>query len=208
MNFELLESKPASSASLLKRKPIFDVFINDAPFNSSLVVGGARIFHEGYKAWVHMLHRCYGKSAEKYQTYQGVQVCHEWRSFMSFRDWWVDNYVEEWCLDKDTIGAGDVYSPDTCIYIPQGVNKLLNTCAVRRGAQPIGVTEYKGRFRAAVSNPVNGLHEWLGDYRTSAEAHDAWRKRKLEIVEGLKPTLDRIDPRLYPAIKDKVAAMR
>lgn len=208
MNYLYIESKAASSASLMKRKPIFGVFTNDAPFNSSLSIGGKRLTHEGYQAWVHMIHRCYGVSAGKYPTYQGAEVCREWRSFMAFRDWWLTMYVPGWCLDKDLLGDGKLYSPSTCLYIPQELNKLLNTKSRFRGAQPLGVTLYKGKYRAMVSNPLTDLHEFLGDFKTPQEAHQAWRSAKEEIAEGLKETLDTIDSRLYAIVKAKIAAMR
>lgn len=208
MNYPYIESKPASPGSLAKRKPIFDVFVNDAPFNASVVVDGVRLNHEGYQAWVHMIHRCYGVSKDKYPTYAGAEVCADWRSFMCFRRWWISAYKPAWCLDKDLLGDGKLYSPETCLYVPQEINKLLNTKARFRGTQPLGVTYYKGLFRASVSNPITDLHEFLGDFKSPEDAHAAWRSAKEKIVEELKERLNVVDPRLYEIVKRKVAAMR
>lgn len=208
MNYQYIESKQASKSSLLKRKPIFDVFINDAPFNASMSIDGRRICHEGYQAWIHMIHRCYGESAKKYPTYSGVQVSEHWHNFMGFRAWWVTAYVPGWCLDKDLLGDGSIYSPSTCIYVPQDINKLLNTKGRFRGEQPLGVTFYRGKYRAAVSNPVSGLHEFLGDYNTPEEAHNVWCAAKHEIVDALRVKFDQIHPEMYRIVKGKIDALR
>jgi hypothetical protein len=208
MNYLSIEAKPASKSSLLKRKPIFDVFVNDAPFNTSRIVDGVRINHEGYQAWIHMIHRCYGASVRKYPTYSGVRVSENWHSFMCFREWWQSAYVPGWCLDKDILGDGSIYSPSTCMYIPQALNKLLNTKSRFRGEQPLGVTLYKGRYRAAVSNPVTQKHEFLGDYDTPEEAHMVWLAAKHQIVDELKSTFDAVHPRMYSIVKRKINRLR
>lgn len=204
MNYLLLESNPVSNHSIRRRKPIVNGFVNDAPFNISKMVDGKRVYHEGYQSWVHMAHRCYGKVKEHYPTYSGAAVCDNWRSFMAFRAWWVGAYRDGWCLDKDILGDGKLYSPGTCIYIPQGLNKLLNTSPARRGAQPVGVTKFCGKYRAYVRNPVDDLHEFLGDFLTPELAHFAWRKRKNEIIDDMREYMDSVDRRIYPAVKLKI----
>ena len=208
MNYLILESKLASPSSIAKRKPVLGRFINDAPFNVSMSVSGGRINHEGYQAWVHMLHRCYGKVKEQFPSYNGVEVCREWHRFMAFRTWWITSYKPGFCLDKDLLGSGKLYSPETCLYIPQGLNKLLNTSMARRGAQPLGVTFFNGKYRAYVRNPVSDTHEFLGDFDTPEQAHATWRNRKNEILEMMRPLMDSLDRQIYPAVKNKIAEMR
>lgn len=208
MNYLILESKKASTGSIAKRKPIVAGFVNDAEFNVSIKLNGKRLQHEGYQAWIHMVHRCFGVSAEKYPTYAGVTICDSWRIFTNFNSWWKVNQKVGWCLDKDILGSGFLYSPDTCIYIPQKLNKFLNICEARRGANPLGVTLFRNKFRAMVKDPITDVHVWLGDFDTPEEAHLAWWAYKMEIVERLKTSLDAIDGRLYPRIKLKIEALR
>lgn len=207
MNYMLLESNKASTGSIAKRKPIVAGFINDADFNVSIKLNGRRLQHEGYQTWIHMIHRCFGASVTKYPTYSGVTVCEKWRNFSRFNEWWKLNQVPGWCLDKDALGDGSIYSPDTCIYIPQKLNKFLNVCAAKRGDNPLGVTLFRNKFRAMVSDPIAEIHVWIGDFDTAEEAHAEWWRYKMGIVERLKSTLDEIDGRLYPKIKLKIAAL-
>lgn len=201
MNYITIEGRLASKCSINRRNAVCDVFINDAPFNASLVVGGSRIWHEGYQSWVHMIHRAYGKVKTHFPTYEGVEVCEEWRSFMAFRNWWLRSYVPGWCLDKDILGNGKFYSPETCLYIPQWLNKFMNISEASRGKYPIGTTKSGNGFNAHVKNPITGEHEYLGYFKNSSDGSATWRARKLEIIELLKPDMDAIDPRIYSCVR-------
>lgn len=204
MNYIEIEKIPASPGSLSKRKTMFDMYINDAPFNTSITRSGNRLNHEGYQAWIHMIHRSCGKVSTHYPSYQGVSVCDEWRYFMNFRSWWVENYREGWCLDKDLIGNGKIYSPDVCIYIPQQLNKLLNVCSAKRGEVLLGVYKSGRNFGVAISNPISGRHERIGGFKTEQEAHATWRERKLRIISDMKGLMDSIDLRIFPSVVSKV----
>ena len=205
MNYLIVEEVKSSKLSIGKRKQIFDLYVNDAPFQSSIVRDGLRINHEGYQAWIHMIHRVHGKSSDRYTTYKKVKICEEWRSFMAFRDWWVLNYIPGWCLDKDILGLGNIYSPESCIYIPQWLNKILNTSPARRGKYALGVSRSGNKYVASVSNPVTGIHEKVGYFKSEQEARDAWIMRKNEVLLSMKPQIDLVDTRLFGIISHKLA---
>lgn len=205
MNYITIENQPASKCSINRRNAVCDIFINDAPFNASLVVDGARIWHEGYQNWVHMIHRSYGKVKNHFPTYGGVEICDEWRSFMAFRKWWIEAYVAGWCLDKDILGNGKLYSPDTCLYIPQWLNKFMNISEASRGKHPIGTSKSGNGFIAHVKNPITGKHEYLGYFKTDLDGSAAWRARKLEITGLLKRDMDAIDSRIYARVRDFIS---
>ena len=205
MDYLIIENQPASKCSINRRKAVCGVFINDAPFNASIVVAGERLWHEGYRSWTHMIHRAYGKVKTHFPTYEGVEVCEEWRSFMAFRDWWICAHVQGWCMDKDILGNGKLYSPDTCLYIPQWLNKFMNISEASRGNSPIGTTKSGNGFNAHVKNPVTGKHEYLGHFKSAAEGSAAWRERKLEIVDLLKTEMDAIDSRIHARVKNFIA---
>ena len=78
-----------------------------------------------YKAWYHMLQRCYDhKLHERYPTYKDCKVSEEWHNFQNFGKWFDDNYYEiegeTMTLDKDILTKHNkIYSPETCIFVPQ-----------------------------------------------------------------------------------------
>ena len=88
-----------------------------------------------YDVWNSMIKRGYShKFKERKPTYQNVAVCDEWLLFSNFRDWWIENNVRGWQLDKDILVKSNlIYSPDKCVYIPSYVNSLLTDRAAKRG---------------------------------------------------------------------------
>ncbi|TCJ01061.1 AP2 domain-containing protein, partial [Cytobacillus praedii] len=98
-----------------------------------------------YKSWHSMMTRCYNdKYQEKQPTYKGCTVVEEWHNFQNFAKWYDENYYEvegdKMQLDKDIIVKGNkVYSPNTCVFVPQSINKLFIKKEFKRGKLPIGV---------------------------------------------------------------------
>ena len=86
---------------------------------------------DSYVCWNHMLERCYSaKCQEKCPTYKGCYVCDEWLYYPNFKNWYDNNYYEIESktsqLDKDIlIKNNKVYSPNTCIFVPNFINKLF-----------------------------------------------------------------------------------
>jgi hypothetical protein len=87
-----------------------------------------------------MINRCYNRADTAFEYYggRGVKVCEEWRkNGQSFFDWALLNgYKKGLTLDKDKIGNGMLYSPDTCCWISHEEN-----CNYRSSNRR---TEYKG----------------------------------------------------------------
>lgn len=98
-----------------------------------------------YNTWISMLRRCYDKNyQEEYPTYKDIIVCKEWHNFQNFAKWYEENFYfidnETMCLDKDILVKGNkVYSPDTCIFVPNRINVLFTKSDKSRGKHPIGV---------------------------------------------------------------------
>tara|TARA_R110000765_G_scaffold71902_2_gene139522 strand:+ start:124 stop:753 length:630 start_codon:yes stop_codon:yes gene_type:complete len=73
--------------------------------------------------WNGMLERCY---SDRYQalkpTYIGCVVCDEWHNFQNFAEWFYNNHIDGFELDKDKLGNGKLYSPDTCCFISRAEN--------------------------------------------------------------------------------------
>lgn len=77
-----------------------------------------------YQVWHDMLRRCYSAEYQENQpTYIGCSVCDDWHNFQVFGEWFEDNYISGYHLDKDSLVKGNkVYSPDTCAFIPREEN--------------------------------------------------------------------------------------
>lgn len=139
-----------------------------------------------YSFWTEMLRRVYSKKMHaKYPNYEQCTLVDEWHVFSNFRKWAIGQPWEGNQLDKDILKQGNkLYSPDTCIFIPQNLNTFLTDRAAKRGDHPIGVYFQKsaGKYKARCSNPFTGEYEYLGLYVDSSDAHEAWRKRKHELA--------------------------
>lgn len=102
-----------------------------------------------YREWRDMLRRCYDPYyINKKLTYIDCYVYEEWKNFQNFAKWYEENVYkcnnETMCLDKDILIKGNkIYSPDTCIIIPERINSLFIKSNKRRGECPIGVIYHK-----------------------------------------------------------------
>lgn len=79
-----------------------------------------------YDTWRNMLARCYCPITQAHNpTYIGTTVCTEWHNFQNFAEWYTENHTEGAHLDKDIRVKGNgVYSPTTCMFVPQHVNNI------------------------------------------------------------------------------------
>ena len=201
----------ASKMSLSKRDVVCGVARNDADYVTNSTIDGERIMCPAYRDWKSMIMRCYSnKYKSTHPTYIGVSACSEWLSFMAFRSWWLLNVVDGWQLDKDLLGDGKTYSPESCIYIPQWLNSFVNDNGASRGVTPIGVSFYSksGMYRASCNNTRTRNVEHIGMFSSADEAHMAWRKRKILLAKSLKCDMDEIDGRLYSSVVAIIESLR
>lgn len=103
-----------------------------------------------YYTWSNMMKRCYDKIFQKEErpTYIDCTVCKEWHNFQNFAKWYEENYYEipneKMCLDKDILIKGNkVYSPQTCVFVPNKINVLFVVNESQRGNSLIGTTWHK-----------------------------------------------------------------
>lgn len=138
-----------------------------------------------YTRWLQMLTRCYSKRLHKeLPRYEPCTVCEDWLLLSNFKSWMEQQDWEGNHLDKDLLVRGNnVYSPDTCCFIPEKLNIFLVECNARRGDWPIGVSwkPDKNKFRARCNNPFTRKEEHLGYFEDARLAHKAWLARKLEL---------------------------
>lgn len=98
----------------------------------SYVNDSESLYKEAFQIWKGMINRCYNSDKDTYAYYggRGVHVCDRWLLFTNFLEdtvelpGWHDklNNWPEYNLDKDIIGDGFRYSPDTCIWASKSDN--------------------------------------------------------------------------------------
>lgn len=137
-----------------------------------------------YAEWKNMLNRSYSEKYKKlHPTYKDVIVCEEWKCFQVFSQWveenWETHMNSSWQLDKDLlIKRNKIYSPKTCCFIPQEINKLFTKNDKFRGDLPIGVSKTKGGFVATHRNN-------LGTHQLPIIAFNAYKVDKEEEIKRM-----------------------
>lgn len=139
-----------------------------------------------------MLKRCYSENLHKSSpTYLDCEVCDEWKTFSNFRSWMESQDWEGKELDKDLLGNGKLYSPDTCTFLPRIVNSFLLENKSRRGKTLLGVSKRKNRFYASCKDTFTGNKIYLGCFKDQVSAHKAWIIKKCELAETLSKLLNK-----------------
>lgn len=130
------------------RGVLYGVAINDSqtPVRKTVQIGGKIVEIWGcpfYKVWVMMLARSYSQAyKKKYKHDYSVTVCSEWLKFSVFKEWMQRQDWNGKELDKDILVSGNkCYSPDTCVFVSQELNKFFNLHKNRKSSTLIGVTK-------------------------------------------------------------------
>lgn len=161
---------------------------------------------DSYHTWHGMLERCYGeKYQKKFPTYIGCSVCDEWKSYENFEQWYGINYyeVKDECmqLDKDIILKGNkIYSPETCVFVPQRINKLFTkTDKLRNGL--IGTYIIKNGKYKAQCQTRSLTNKSLGTFDTEIEAFNAYKRAKEKYIKQIADEYyTNIPTKLYEAM--------
>lgn len=160
-----------------------------------------------YLTWQGMLKRCYDKdNLLKRPTYENCSVCSEWHNFQNFGDWFNENYYEvgneKMCLDKDILYKGNkIYSPDTCVFVPNRINILFVKSDRSRGNYLIGVSKVSNsnnpkRYQASLtaSNKTKC-------FETEIEAFNWYKEEKEKLIKQVAEEYkDKIPKILYDAM--------
>ena len=165
-----------------------------------------------YHKWTSMISRCYCPlELKKRPTYKGCTVSEDWRYFMNFRGWMVQQDYQQKELDKDFLVKGNkVYSLDTCIFISQSLNKFLNEGAKKIGGSlPVGVIERRTElkcglridYRARCCDPFTNKLKHLGYHATPEQAQQAYIGYKNMLAHRLAEL--ETDPRIILALQTR-----
>lgn len=170
-----------------KSKLVHGVGVNDA--DDPIWIDGEII--ASYNCWANMLNRCYSAKCQiTCPTYIGCAVCEEWKYFSNFKKWYDSNYKEGFHLDKDILIEGNkIYSPETCVFVPQYLNSLLNDNSRARGELPLGITAQKPNTKIRKVNTTykakcnNGYgNELTKTFKTIEEAVAWYSATKTRVV--------------------------
>ena len=149
-----------------------------------------KIYTKEYGIWKAMLERCYSEENRyKNPTYKDCYVCEEWHNFQNFAKWYNENYYEvgeeTMCIDKDILNKGNkIYSPETCIFVPNRINVLFVKSDKVRGNLPIGVglsNRMKNPYRAYCHDGKNFIA--LGNYNTPLKAFNVYKIYKENLIK-------------------------
>ncbi len=156
---------------------------------------------KAYRTWNHMITRCYSEKQQIIQpSYMGCSVDERWYNFQVFAEWFENNYIEGFALDKDILVKGNkIYSPETCCFVPLQINQLFSVNSINRGNTPIGVRVSRNLFQ--VSLKKFGKHITYGSYKTTDEAFKVFKYHKeLYIKEVADIWKDKITTETYQAL--------
>lgn len=145
-----------------------------------------------YTVWDGMLRRCYNeKERNKFPSYKDVTVCEEWKDFQNFAEWYENNHIEGFELDKDILFKGNkIYSPSTCCFVPREINILFSNSLKTTRTYPLGVhyETRSGKFVAQIH--IHKKSKFLGRFNTPEEAFEVYKiakeKRIKEVAEKHK----------------------
>jgi len=187
---------------MIIKKLVFGFGVNDS--NKSTKVSCCPY----YKRWYGMIKRCYSKIHHKtHPTYKDCTVCDEWLIFSNFKNWMVKQDWKGKHLDKDIAITGNKkYSPESCLFIEQEINKLLTDCRSLRGEHPKGVYFDKVKNKFIARCRINKKQKHLGYFSTPKEASEAYKDFKSKLItnvahqqkEPLKGYLMRISTEFKP----------
>lgn len=154
-----------------------------------------------YNVWRTLLGRCCSeRHREQFPAYADCIVCDEWLCYQNFAEWWNDNMyhvgTERMHLDKDILYKGNkVYSPDTCLIVPQRINMLFshkpNKYNLPNGVKPTS----NGKFEAKYSK------KYLGIFNTLEEAETAHENAKRDAIKMIAEEYKAVIPdKVYKAL--------
>lgn len=159
---------------------------------------------EIYASWTAMIKRCYSDKDHRWKAYggRGVYVCEEWHNFQNFARWHEENTYEcqeKLTIDKDIlIKNNKVYSPNTCILVPERINKLFINTGKENGL-PRGVHKRYNRYIASMSKGDGCVK--LGSYLNLEEAFESYKREKEEYIKEIADLYKDIIPyKLYIAM--------
>lgn len=187
--------------------------INDSPYSVNWEENGIRKRCPIYSAWKGMLRRVTSNDKE-FKTYLNCKVVEEWLMFSNFLSWSEGKFQKTFNLDKDLIVQGNqIYSPETCCFIPKRLNDLFKQNAVKN-SHLIGVRERQtsaGTVYYEAHAKTNSKWEYLGTFSDKLSAHREWQKHRLGVLETVISNIHLLgvqDSRVVTALQQRAASIQ
>ncbi|WP_297136124.1 hypothetical protein [Terrisporobacter sp.] len=162
---------------------------------------------KSYKFWKSMIQRCYDESFQRtHPEYIPCTVCEEWHNYQNFARWFDNNYYEIenriMNLDKDILYKGNkIYSPNTCVFVPDNINLLFANHNTSRGNFPIGVTFDKKSSKYSAKMNVENKTTHIGMYDNCEDAFLAYKFEKEKYIKKVANKYkSQIPKNLYDAL--------
>lgn len=175
---------------------VSDVYRNGKWLQAVGIRGQHHHTESGVK-WSNIDSRC-----KNHSYYQGCR--NNFKDFDSFVEWHRKQvgYGRGWVIDKDILVEGNkIYSEETCVLVPQEINKLVLRRQNDRGLYPIGVVKVGRKFRSQLAAAFANGSRHLGYFDTPQEAFSAYKEAKENLIfEVAKQWKDEIDERVYDAL--------
>lgn len=168
---------------------LYGVALNDSDYRVTKIIRGKQVMCPFYKIWRGVIRRCLCKKEKARQkSYGDVTICDEWLRFSSFKAWME---MQDWkgkSLDKDLLVAGSrIYSPETCCFIDQRLNSILNIQRNKKNGLSKGVYFDSDRKKFSAQISINGKSTSLGRFDCEIDAKNAYIKaRKEKLTEIAK----------------------
>ena len=157
-----------------------------------------------------MLRRCYDPyEINREPVYIDCYVCDEWLCFQNFAEWFYNNYYEiegqRMHLDKDILIKGNkIYSPNTCIIVPERINKLFIRKERKKDKNlPIGVFYYNNNGLMAKISKTRKNKEIVGVFPLDKpfQAFTCYKENKENYIKQVADEYkDLIPNKLYEAM--------
>lgn len=193
---------------MVEYNTVYEVAINDSNYQVSIkdYINGKRVEIwrcKFYQTWKGVIERCYSsKQYKRGPSYLGCKVCKEWLTFSNFKKWMEQQDWEGKHLDKDLLGDGKLYSPDTCCFLPRNINMFIRDSRKKEARLPLGVTFNKRHKKyAAQGKSLDHKTVFLGYYSNPEAAHEAWKNFKFNLAQIYAEELT--DERSKAALKDR-----
>lgn len=155
-----------------------------------------------YAKWKQIISRClkFNENDLAIQSYKDCMICDEWLNFQNFAKWYYENVYEfngTLCVDKDIlIHDNKLYSPNTCLIVPERINLLFIKEKGRRGELPIGVKKGYNCYTGMATLGYKKIH--LGTFKNVEDAFYAYKNAKEKYIKQIADEYKDIIPqKLY-----------
>lgn len=159
------------------------------------------------QTWGDMLSRCYNSNDIRFENYGkvGVIVANDWHNFQNFANWFSENYIEDYELDKDLLNINNkLYSSETCIYLPAKINKMLVNHRYENELL-MGVGLRKDRARDGKIYKCTGTGKY---FYSEQDCHFSWLNCKIEKFQKAITQFPELKQEIVAGMLDRISILQ